>query len=81
MTQYTWGLVSVLRGQALAGLEQLHRGIELRSASPAFGQQPDGYYLALGPASDGRPDEAFAALIPDLERMEQSGVENTWRLE
>jgi predicted ATPase/class 3 adenylate cyclase len=72
------GLVSVLRGQAVAGLEQLRQGIELLSACSAFGQQPvpHGYYLALGLASAGRPDEAFAALLPDLERMEQSGVEN-----
>ena len=71
------GLVTVERGQALAGLEQLHRGIELRSASPAFGQQPEphGFWLAEGLASVGRLDEAFAALVPDLQRMEQSGVE------
>ena len=73
------GLVSVLRGQAVAGLEQLHRGIELRSASAGVGQQPEphGLYLAHGLASAGRPDDALAALVPDLQRMEQSGVVHT----
>jgi tetratricopeptide (TPR) repeat protein len=73
------GLMSALRGQVLAGLEQIRRGIiELGSANQALEQQPQSYgsFLALGLELAGRPDDAFAALIPDLERMEQSGVES-----
>ena len=64
------GLVSVLRGQPQAGLEQIRRGIE------SFGHPPGAYgsYLALGLASDRRPDEAFSALTTAFDWAEQSGV-------
>ena len=63
------GLVSVLCGQPQAGLAQIRRGIE------SFGHQPGGLsYLALGLASDGRPDEAFSALTTAFDWAEQSGV-------
>jgi class 3 adenylate cyclase/tetratricopeptide (TPR) repeat protein len=68
------GLVFVLRGQALAGVEQIHRGIELIGS---FSRQPRsyGYSLARGLAVAGRPDEALSALIPAIEWTEQSGQE------
>ena len=72
------GLVSVLRGQAMAGLEQLRPAWEYVSArSTAFRPELStyAYYLALGYELAGRPDEAFAALIPALQWMEQSGAE------
>ena len=70
------GLVSVFRGQPQAGLEQIHRGIELipeSSPTSPQGTQRYGYLLALGLASDGRPDEAFSKLTSALEWAEQSG--------
>jgi class 3 adenylate cyclase/tetratricopeptide (TPR) repeat protein len=74
------GLVSALRGQAQAGLEQVRQGVEFLSASSAtFNQEAQayigGYYLARGYELAGRPDEAFATLIPALEWSEQRGVE------
>jgi class 3 adenylate cyclase/tetratricopeptide (TPR) repeat protein len=71
------GLVLALRGQPQAGLEQIHRGIELISESSAtFPQvvQGFGYDLARGLAYAGRPDEAFSKLIQTLEWAEQSGM-------
>ena len=78
LTATFMGLVSVLRGEALAGLEQVHRGIELFPASwLPFPQQRQryGYYLALGLASAGRPDEAFSTLLPTIDWTEQCGLE------
>ena len=68
------GLVSVLRGQRQAGIEQLRRGIELISESSGLYGQVSGGFLALGLASAGRLDEALAALIPALEWAVQAGV-------
>jgi tetratricopeptide (TPR) repeat protein len=70
------GLVSVLRGQPQAGLEQLRRGMEYLSTSSAFGQEPQffAHLTALGLAAAGRPDEAFSTLTPAFEWAEQSGA-------
>jgi tetratricopeptide (TPR) repeat protein len=68
------GLVSVLRGQPQAGLEQVRRGMAFFAASSAT--KLEGYHLALALASAGKPDEALAALIPRLEKMEQRGMQN-----
>jgi tetratricopeptide (TPR) repeat protein len=70
------GLVSALRGHRQTGLEQIHRGIELHSASSTSGGMGVGVnlYLAMGYALAGRPDEAFATLIPTLEWAEKVGV-------
>jgi predicted ATPase len=68
------GLVSALRGQPQAGLEQTQRGIELLSASSPQPREAYGYLLALVLALDGRPDEAFSTLTPAFEWAEQSSV-------
>jgi class 3 adenylate cyclase/tetratricopeptide (TPR) repeat protein len=72
------GLVSALRGQTQAGLDQIRRGIEAFVASPTateLATQRWGYFLALGYDLAGRPDEALATLIPAIEWAEQSGAE------
>jgi class 3 adenylate cyclase/tetratricopeptide (TPR) repeat protein len=72
------GVVSTLRGQAQAGLELLRRGTEVQAASSASTKmafQRLGPDLALGLALAGRPDEAFALLIPAIESAEQRGEE------
>jgi tetratricopeptide (TPR) repeat protein len=71
------GLSAALHGQAQAGLEQLHRGMEffaLSSATAKLETTEEAYYLALGLELAGRPDEAFATLTPALEWSEQSGA-------
>jgi tetratricopeptide (TPR) repeat protein len=70
------GLVSILRGQRQAGLEQLRKGMEYLSTSSAFGQEPQffAHWAAAGLAAAGRPDEAFDILTPALEWAEKSGV-------
>jgi tetratricopeptide (TPR) repeat protein len=54
------GLLSALSGQAQAGLEQIHQGVEFFPASAT--SQPDlwRYELALGYELAGKPDEALA---------------------
>jgi tetratricopeptide (TPR) repeat protein len=72
------GLVSALRGQVQAGLEQLRRGVELLAASSAPFKQPpheERYYLAWGYELAGKPQEALATLTPAFEWTEQSGAE------
>jgi class 3 adenylate cyclase/tetratricopeptide (TPR) repeat protein len=72
------GLVSALRGQVQAGLEQLRRGVELLAASSAPFKQPpheERYYLAWGYELVGKPEEALATLTPAFEWTEQSGAE------
>jgi tetratricopeptide (TPR) repeat protein len=68
------GLVSALRGQAQAGLEQIQRGIELLSVSSPQPREAYGYLLARVLALDGRPDEAFSTLTPAFEWAEQKGL-------
>jgi adenylate cyclase len=74
------GLLSALRGQPQAGLEQLRRGTKLAGAGLSmFTEEPQervfGHVLALGYQLAGRPDEALAILIPAIEWTEQSGAE------
>jgi tetratricopeptide (TPR) repeat protein len=68
------GIVSSMRGQAQAGLEQIYRGIELGSASSPQPREAYGYVLALALALGGRLDEAFSTLTPALEWAEQKSL-------
>jgi class 3 adenylate cyclase/tetratricopeptide (TPR) repeat protein len=70
------GLVSIMREQPQAGLQKLRRGMEIFGASPERVKGWDGHF-AWGCELAGRPDEAFAALIPAIEAVEQSGG-NGW---
>jgi len=72
------GLVSALRGQVQAGLEQLRRGVQLLAASSAPFKLPpheERLYLAWGYELAGKPQEALATLTPAFEWTEQSGAE------
>ena len=72
------GLVSASCGQVQAGLDQLRRGTEVFDASSAATKLVPpriGLTLALVYELAGRPEEAFAALIPAIEAAEQSGAE------
>jgi tetratricopeptide (TPR) repeat protein len=70
------GLVSAMCGQTQAGLEQLRRGMEIFGASAERLKGWDAHF-AWGCELAGRPNEAFAALIPAIEAVEQSGG-NGW---
>ena len=71
------GLVSALRKQTQASLEQLRRAIEFYVASPAAARQDRVYAgpMAVGYLLTGRPDEALATLTSALEWADQKGAE------